>query len=192
MSRHKTLLHTQDAGGLSYIRCSPFHLLEGKVTLVIMVTDWSFSIFRRGGGVVVQPLRYFLLLWGHSIFQGASTTQRTPEKGEHHHILRIYIYSIERERKKKILKWKGNNSVRPPASSSAFDAEQSRKEPFVAGVEGSFLLRGSHHITPISGNHHRLLLLLYVFLWTQICLVVGDFFSSSSLEFYLWNSQFFS
>jgi hypothetical protein len=49
----------------------------------------------------------------------------------------------------------------------------------------------SHHITPISGNHHRLRL-LYVFLWTQICLVVGDvFFSSLSLLNFIYGILFF-
>lgn len=107
-----------------------------------MVTDWSFSIFRERG---VQPLRYFLLLCGAFHFPRCfledPRKRRIPSYPTY-----IYIYSIERERgerKKKILKWKGNNSVRPPASSSAFDAEQSRKEPFVAGVEGSFFFFAS-------------------------------------------------
>lgn len=76
------------------------------------------------------------------------------------HFLRFW--KKRKEKEKNILKWKGNNSVRPPASS--FDAEQSRKEPFARRDQLSccwlFFLAprvypSSHHITPISGNHHR-------------------------------------
>jgi hypothetical protein len=69
---------------------------EGKVTLVIMVTDWSFSIFRERG---VQPLRYFLLLCGAFHFPRCfledPRKRRIPSYPTY-----IYIYSIERERKK--------------------------------------------------------------------------------------------